>query len=306
MAWNVRAGLGRVQSAATSSRLLTPAGNHEPPKSQQNRSPGTRSHDRRPRAKKMGAMVLSTIEPETSGTPWLFMEEGSRVGLAVTDHDWVIEHVSRDGETILGLSPGTYEGSSLLGLFQPADVPNFVSAVRRVAGDGGAATVRARLRTGNGHWREVRCLVVAMCRHSPPRLGLAVTTIPEAAADLVADRHRHIAGRGVDVLGGMDRVRLGVPCGISLSSRQWEILTKLVRGHRVQGIADALYLSPSTVRNHLAAIFSKFGVHSQAELLARLLAPGDGPEASESARADQESSRSATTASRSIGTRSDR
>ena len=53
--------------------------------------------------------------------------------------------------------------------------------------------------------------------------------------------------------------------------RQWEILIRLVRGQRVKDIADALYLSPSTVRNHLTAIYRKFGVHSQAELLATLL-----------------------------------
>jgi len=32
-----------------------------------------------------------------------------------------------------------------------------------------------------------------------------------------------------------------------------------------------MFLSPSTIRNHLAAIYRKFGVHSQAELLAALL-----------------------------------
>jgi DNA-binding CsgD family transcriptional regulator len=35
-------------------------------------------------------------------------------------------------------------------------------------------------------------------------------------------------------------------------------------------IAKELYLSQATVRNHLAAIFSIFTVHSQAELLALL------------------------------------
>jgi DNA-binding NarL/FixJ family response regulator len=72
----------------------------------------------------------------------------------------------------------------------------------------------------------------------------------------------------------MDRFRFRVPFG-SLSTRQWEILTRLVRGERVQDIADALYLSPATVRNHLTAVYRKFGVHSQAELLARLLNPAD-------------------------------
>jgi hypothetical protein len=37
-------------------------------------------------------------------------------------------------------------------------------------------------------------------------------------------------------------------------------------------IASQLYVSQSTVRNHLATIFHKFGVHSQAELL-ELLTP---------------------------------
>jgi DNA-binding NarL/FixJ family response regulator len=57
----------------------------------------------------------------------------------------------------------------------------------------------------------------------------------------------------------------------SFSTRQWEILTRLIRGERVQAIADDLYLSPSTVRNHLSVIYRKFGVHSQSELLAKYL-----------------------------------
>jgi DNA-binding CsgD family transcriptional regulator len=55
-----------------------------------------------------------------------------------------------------------------------------------------------------------------------------------------------------------------------LSRRQWEILSRLVRGERVPSIATELYVSQSTVRNHLTVIFRRFGVHSQAELLARL------------------------------------
>ena len=55
-----------------------------------------------------------------------------------------------------------------------------------------------------------------------------------------------------------------------LTSRQRQILTRLVRGERTQTIAAEMYISPSTVRNHLTAIFRKFGVHSQAALLASL------------------------------------
>jgi DNA-binding NarL/FixJ family response regulator len=55
-----------------------------------------------------------------------------------------------------------------------------------------------------------------------------------------------------------------------LSSRQREILIRLLNAQRVSVIAAELYLSPSTVRNHLVTIFTKFGVHSQVELLAIL------------------------------------
>jgi DNA-binding NarL/FixJ family response regulator len=58
-----------------------------------------------------------------------------------------------------------------------------------------------------------------------------------------------------------------VAAAADLSPRQREIFSRLVRGERVATIAAEMYLSPSTVRNHLSAIFAKVGVHSQQELL---------------------------------------
>jgi DNA-binding NarL/FixJ family response regulator len=55
-----------------------------------------------------------------------------------------------------------------------------------------------------------------------------------------------------------------------LTERQSEVLSRLMRGERVPTIAKELYVSQSTVRNHLAGIFKHFRVHSQAELLASL------------------------------------
>lgn len=52
-----------------------------------------------------------------------------------------------------------------------------------------------------------------------------------------------------------------------LSRREREILQTLLTHHRVALIARYLQISPNTVRNHLKAIFRKFGVHSQSELL---------------------------------------
>jgi DNA-binding CsgD family transcriptional regulator len=55
------------------------------------------------------------------------------------------------------------------------------------------------------------------------------------------------------------------------SERQRDIIARLLRGERVPTIARSLYLSPSTVRNHLSGIYRKMGVGSQAELIAALI-----------------------------------
>ena len=68
-----------------------------------------------------------------------------------------------------------------------------------------------------------------------------------------------------------------------LSPRQRQIVAALLRGERTSEIAASMFLSKSTVRSHLSAIFKEFGVHSQTELLATLrsqkVAAGRGPTA---------------------------
>jgi len=52
-----------------------------------------------------------------------------------------------------------------------------------------------------------------------------------------------------------------------LSEREQAIVTQLLDGDRVPAIARTMYLSPSTIRNHLSTIFRKLGVNSQQELV---------------------------------------
>lgn len=64
----------------------------------------------------------------------------------------------------------------------------------------------------------------------------------------------------------LDRAELS-----ELSDREREVLGLLLDNHRVPVIAKRLSISPSTVRNHLKSVFGKVGVHSQQELIERLL-----------------------------------
>ena len=52
-----------------------------------------------------------------------------------------------------------------------------------------------------------------------------------------------------------------------LSEREIEILRLAQRGLPNPQIAQALHISPGTVRNHLSAIYRKLGVHSRHEAL---------------------------------------
>jgi DNA-binding CsgD family transcriptional regulator len=135
-----------------------------------------------------------------------------------------------------------------------------------------------RLRSPAG-WTE-GCILVAPSQLFAERIGFALIGAPRPNAGLVdrvaelERRLRHIAAE-VRAAGALETVgEMPSPGDVrelgQLSSRQWEIVSRLLNGQRVGAIAEALFVSPSTVRNHLSTIFRKFGVHSQSDLLERL------------------------------------
>ncbi|MDT0260082.1 PAS domain S-box protein [Jatrophihabitans lederbergiae] len=65
-----------------------------------------------------------------------------------------------------------------------------------------------------------------------------------------------------------------------LSRRELEVVRRLLDGDRVPAIADQLFISQSTIRNHLSSVFRKLRVRSQQELIEllrghRLTDPGE-------------------------------
>ncbi|HTD50898.1 MAG TPA: helix-turn-helix transcriptional regulator [Acidimicrobiia bacterium] len=67
----------------------------------------------------------------------------------------------------------------------------------------------------------------------------------------------------------------GLPGYENLSARECEIVARMLRGDRVSTIARDLFLSASTIRNHLSRIYRKIGVHSQAELIEMMHHPSE-------------------------------
>ena len=195
--------------------------------------------------------------------------------IAVTDHDWQIEYINDDAG-LLGVRGAEIRDRPLLGLVHPSAASAFLAAAARTSSGQMAVSVLLRMRAGPEQWADRYCLIVRMCEHQPPRLGVVISEAPESAqrqAAGVLDRHLRHAALEARVAGTLGAIPMlsGLPVGTELSGRQTEIVSRLIAGERTTQIARSMYLSPATIRNHLTAIYRKVGVHSQAELLATLL-----------------------------------
>ena len=60
-----------------------------------------------------------------------------------------------------------------------------------------------------------------------------------------------------------------------LTKRERQVARRYVQGESYKRIAEALFVSPSTVRSHLNNIYEKLGVHSKAELVSLILVQSD-------------------------------
>lgn len=72
----------------------------------------------------------------------------------------------------------------------------------------------------------------------------------------------------------LPRLGGGSPVGITVSEREREILLLVADGATNQEIAERLHLSPNTVRNHLARLYSRLGARSRLEAVAIAIREG--------------------------------
>jgi DNA-binding CsgD family transcriptional regulator len=250
--------------------------------------------------------------PLTSGP------DAFRLVLGAVDHEWRFNELSPDATTWFGWNLEDYRGTALQSVVHPDDAPLLLLALGRSGVDRRGIATMVRIRSGfpgppaasassdgasagaeegledaaDVLWVPVRCEVSPLCDHNPPRFAVAMWVLDidndtESAEQRAARLEDHlwrialeIAAAGIGDAPTSGEMWWGDPALRELSQRQLEILRRLLRGERVPTIAGDLFLSQSTVRNHLSAIYRRLGVHSQAELLARLLPsrPSSAPE----------------------------
>jgi DNA-binding CsgD family transcriptional regulator/PAS domain-containing protein len=218
--------------------------------------------------------------------------EPGNVVLGTVDGNWRIDRVSQDVTALLGLTPEQAAGQPVLAVVHPSDLPAFLAAVEHARRGQRAVRVTLRLGAKPRDWVEVAVVLATIAPGDPPPLAFALIR-DDAAADspgpsdstreMQLEAHMlriadelHAAGlipRLQQLPALTDEPRLG-----KLTSREWAVLTRLVDGQRIPAIAASLYVSQSTVRNHLSSIYAKLGVHSQVDLI-RLIRRGTRPPA---------------------------
>lgn len=204
-----------------------------------------------------------------------FGYEPATMAIGIVDPDLTITALSPDITRLLGVKPHDLVGSGLPSVVRRRDVTPLADANDQA--NGATVGVRIHLRNKSGHWVELSCLVTSLAGN--PDRCIVLTHAPDADASTsrAAELEHHLWSIAaiVETSGVLQRVGpvrdlTSLPHANNLSTRQWEILARLVRGERVPTIASDLHLSQSTIRQHLSTIFKRFGVHSQPELLRRI------------------------------------
>ncbi len=231
------------------------------------------STDRSQRARSPGAPIQSRPEaPSVAEAPAV-------VGTA--DAGFVIERISYDAESLFGRPVSALLGRTLLDLIAEADAPDTMAAVTEATAtqEGVALVVTIRAADAAAGTPPVGCeLLLLPLRPSP---GCAFVFLPTTAessgthstTDLSAILLRLSRGAQVAQLARSAISKLtddDVPGLSTLTTRELEIVMRLLDGDRAPAIATELFLSQSTVRNHLGSVFAKLGVCSQQQLLTLL------------------------------------
>jgi DNA-binding CsgD family transcriptional regulator/PAS domain-containing protein len=205
--------------------------------------------------------------------------EPGNVVLGTVDGNWRVDRVSQDVTPLLGLTPEQSAGQPVLAIIHPSDVPAFLTAVEHARRGQRAVRLTLRLNARSGEWTDVTVILATIAPSDPPPLAFALMRNDAADPHPTSDSREtrleahllriadelHAAGlmpRLQQLPALADEPRLG-----RLTSREWAVLTRLLDGQRVPAIAAGLYVSQSTVRNHLSSIYAKLGVHSQVDLI---------------------------------------
>lgn len=229
-------------------------------------------------------LAIATLMNEDDGghatVPWRSDESFSPV-LGSTDARLMVDRISGEVFQACGWRPDEIIGTSLLSLIAPASVPGILSALAETSTN--EEGVALRVDVVRADHEVIGCQVVVIPLRPAPSCAFAVLpdnadggpTDGRTVAAMIARLGHGIRGAVTSQMMAEAPIRSDVDLS-RLSSRELDVVSRLMAGDRVCAIATHLFLSEGTVRNHLSTVYKKLGVKSQAPLIA-LLRPDGKP-----------------------------
>jgi DNA-binding CsgD family transcriptional regulator/GGDEF domain-containing protein len=200
------------------------------------------------------------------------------------DEHGMIATISRSNPGVLQIErQGDTPARQLITHVHPKDQPRLRTTLDRFRDGGHDVVIVLRIRHAHRGWVTSDCHLFATGddeRGEPIGFVLAETTAGGPTTGRIAQLEQHLAriaaearAAGLAVGEGPAPAERRVAADLErLTPRQREIVTRLLNGQRVPTIAAALFVSRSTVRNHLAGVYRAYEVHSQADLIELLRA----------------------------------
>jgi DNA-binding CsgD family transcriptional regulator len=219
-------------------------------------------------------VVIVADDPAADGMPRTDWREAPAV-VGMVDATLMIERISSDAEELFKLDVDRLLGVSLLSLVAEGDVASCLAALSEASATQSGITLHLDIRTAI-EGPAMRCEVWLLPLQPTPSCAFVFLPIPEGGdiAQLPGNLSAMLMrlGSGAEVAQVARGVLRGtnqadVPGLKRLTTRELEIVSRLLEGDRTPAIALELFLSQSTVRTHLASVFTKLGVSSQQELL---------------------------------------
>ena len=171
-------------------------------------------------------------------------------GVLLLDADGEVMSATPEAAAWLAEVEATLLYDTSFGIQMPFEAHAYAATARAAARDDRLGRLpRGRLRTASGVWLVVHGSVLEGSDH------LALVIEPAKATD--------VAPLIIEAYG--------------LTAREVEVTRLIARGHGTSQIAEKLFLSPHTVRDHVKAVLEKVGVSSRGELVAKVFAEHYAP-----------------------------
>jgi DNA-binding CsgD family transcriptional regulator/PAS domain-containing protein len=229
------------------------------------------------------AVIAVMLKEDAIGrvlVPWKG-DDASAAVIGSTDARLMVDRVNSEVSESLGYRAEEVIGNSFLALMVQEDVAGVLLALAQTSEHKEGVTLRVGALRAD--LSSVTCQLVLLPLTPTPSCAFALlpeesdgTANARAVADLIKRLGRGIRGAMTWQAAVFSPLRPDVDLR-HLSSRELEIVTRLMGGDRVPSIAKQLFLSEGTIRNHLSSVFGKLGVRTQQELIELLrVAPAPG------------------------------